>query len=141
MQGELFVWDQNIPLVILQCTCPLWNFDLRLYFVMISGKRYFCEIFLSSLVCIGEARKWSLRSKVIKWAPLSESNLTLLRRIFVSNKFATGDPVSYGQVYLSPPSPRHTLHCSDFWVVHDHRQSLRKLLLCLMEIESDGWNS
>ena len=60
---------------------------------MMSGGIYFCEIFMYSGVFIGEARKWSFRSNVIKRAPLSESVIMQLRRIFVSNKLAAGDPV------------------------------------------------
>ena len=81
---------------------------------MISGGMYFCGIFMYSGDCIGKARKLSLRSNVIKRAPLSESDITLLRRSLVYNKLAAGDPVSYGQVHLSPPITKHTLNCSDW---------------------------
>ena len=53
-------------------------------------------------------------SNVIKRARLSESDITLLRTIFVSNKLAAGDPILYGQVDLSPPTTYLTPHCSDF---------------------------
>ena len=46
-------------------------------------------------------------------APLSESEITLLRRSFISNRLAAGDPVLNGQVHLSPPPTKRTLHCSN----------------------------
>ena len=49
----------------------------------------------------------------MKHAPLSESEITLLRRSFISNRLAAGDPVSYGQVDLSTPTTKCTLDCSD----------------------------
>ena len=81
---------------------------------------YFCGIFIYSGVCIGEARKWSLRSKVIKHAPLSESEITLFRTSFVSNKLAAGGPVSYGQVNLSSPKTKRTLYCSNLRGLWSH---------------------
>ena len=80
---------------------------------MMSGGIHRCGIFIYSGVCMGDARKRYLRSNVMNFVLLLESEMILLRRIFVSNIFAAGNPVSYMQVNLSIPMTNLTLYSSD----------------------------
>ena len=127
MQGELLIWD-HIYLCWFHSIYAHYEI-LMSFLLMMSGGMYFCGIFIYIGVCIGEARKWSLRPNVIKRESLSEYDITLMRRIFVSHKLAAGDPVSYGQVNLLPPTTKCTLRCSDLRGLWSHIKLAYVILL------------
>ena len=79
-----------------------------------SGGTYFWALFMYSGKSIETTKKKYLMSNIIYFAPLSALEITLLGRIFVSNKFAAGEPGLSGYKSLSLPRTRRVPHYLDF---------------------------
>ena len=78
---------------------------------MSSGMCLYCT-FLYSACAIGLARKYSLISADMKCAPSEASEIVLVTNIFVSMRFAVGEPTSSNYASLSPLTVIPTQYCS-----------------------------
>ena len=92
----------------------LRNFGSNIILCVNVLKKYLeCNLMYSGS-SIGVARKKSFKSVAKNLAPLSASEIVLLRSNFASNSVAAGEPASCAYGNQSPPTVRRTHMGSDF---------------------------